>query len=46
VLWNVSGLDAIEFDLRSGRRFRLGTDEPEALARALETVLGPPVRTS
>jgi hypothetical protein len=42
VLWNVSGLHAIEFVLRTGRRFRLGTDEPEALSRALETVLGPP----
>lgn len=44
VLWNVSGLDAIEFDLRDGRRFRLGTDEPEELSRALLDVLGPPVR--
>ena len=42
VLWNVSGLDGVELALRDGRRFRIGTDEPEALARALETVLGPP----
>lgn len=42
VLWNVSGFDGVELVLRTGRRFRIGTDEPEALSRALETVLGPP----
>lgn len=36
-LWNVSGLDAVELALRDGRFFRIGTDEPEALVRALET---------
>jgi|SRR5690606_850586 len=35
-LWNVAGLDAVEIRLRSGERFRLGTDEPVALARAVE----------
>lgn len=30
-LYNVSGLDAIELRLRSGRTLRIGTDEPEAL---------------
>jgi hypothetical protein len=39
-LWNVSGLDAVELALRDGRFFRIGTDEPEALARALETATG------
>jgi hypothetical protein len=34
-LWNVSGLRAVELELRNGRRFRIGSDEPEALARAL-----------
>jgi len=39
-LWNVSGLDAVELALRDGRFFRIGTDEPEALARALATATG------
>ncbi len=34
-LWNVWGLDAVELQLRNGTRFRIGTDEPEALLRAL-----------
>jgi hypothetical protein len=41
-LWNVSGLDAVELALRDGRVFRIGTDEPDALARALETATGRP----
>jgi len=35
VLWNVSGLEAVELALPGGRRFRLGTDEPEALVSAI-----------
>jgi len=27
-LWNVAGYDAVEFERRAGRSFRLGTDEP------------------
>jgi hypothetical protein len=34
-LWNVSGLDAVELQLRNGRRFRIGTDEPSALSDAI-----------
>lgn len=34
-LYNVSGLGAVEVVLRSGERFRLGSDEPAALARAI-----------
>ena len=34
-LWNVWGLDAVEFDVASGRKLRIGTDEPEALMAAL-----------
>lgn len=33
--YNVSGLDAVEVVLRSGRRIRLGTDEPRALTEAI-----------
>jgi hypothetical protein len=39
-LWNVSGLDAVELALRDGRFFRIGTDEPEVLSRALATAIG------
>jgi hypothetical protein len=45
VLWNVSGFDAVELDLPGGRHFRVGTDEPGALAAAIERargVAGPP----
>ncbi len=34
-LWNVSGLDAVELTLASGKIFRIGTDQPEELAAAL-----------
>lgn len=34
-LYNVSGRDAVEVALKSGRRFRLGTDEPQALHDAI-----------
>lgn len=34
-LWNVSGLDAVELRLQSGKRFRIGTDEPQALHAAI-----------
>jgi hypothetical protein len=40
VLWNVSGFDAVELALASGRRFRVGTDEPAALVSAIERVKG------
>jgi hypothetical protein len=35
MLYNVATGPAVELRLRSGKRFRLGTDEPEALLRAL-----------
>lgn len=38
-LYNVSGFQAVEFELRDGKRFRLGTDEPEALVQALSVHL-------
>ena len=37
VLWNVSGFQAVELALKGGNRFRIGTDEPEALVRAIQT---------
>ncbi|MEA2765629.1 MAG: hypothetical protein QOK07_2033 [Gemmatimonadaceae bacterium] len=40
MLYNVSGTGAVEIELRSGRQFRIGTDEPEALVQAIQTELG------
>lgn len=34
-LWNVSGLNAVEVQFENGDRFRVGSDEPDALATAL-----------
>ncbi|MGF1598002.1 MAG: hypothetical protein ACFCVK_13895 [Acidimicrobiales bacterium] len=34
-LYNVWGLDAVHLDLRDGSSFRIGTDEPGALATAI-----------
>jgi hypothetical protein len=34
-LYNVSGLGAVEIRLSSGKRARIGTDEPERLAAAI-----------
>ena len=35
MLYNVSGWDAVAITLRNGKRFALGTDEPEVLAAQL-----------
>lgn len=40
MIWNVSGLDAVELDLSDDRRFRIGTDEPEALVTAISQAKG------
>lgn len=37
ILYNVSGLQAVELLLDDGRRVRIGTDEPDALVRALQS---------
>ena len=37
-LFNVSGLDAVEIALENGRKYRIGTDEPEALLAAIRAV--------
>ena len=34
-MYNVSGFDAVELTLRSGRRFRIGTDKPKELEEAI-----------
>lgn len=45
-MFNVWGLDAVELELTSGRRFRIGTDEPDTLAEAVTSALGERSRTS
>ena len=42
MLYNVSGLRAVEILFESGRRVRIGTDEPEALVRALSAATKKP----
>ena len=38
-LYNVSGFDAVEIQLSSGRKYRIGTDEPDELCSAIEMVI-------
>ena len=46
-MYNIWGLDAVELDLQSGKKFRIGTDEPDALIAALtsHTSLQPEVNS-
>ncbi len=39
-LYNVSGLDAVEIVLGDQKKVRVGTDEPEALCRAIDAAAG------
>jgi energy-coupling factor transporter transmembrane protein EcfT len=39
-LFNISGLDAVELTLRSGKHFRIGTDEPDKLVLAIRQMTG------
>ena len=41
-LYNVSGLDAVELQMKNGRRYRVGTDEPQALLEAVRRSLEEP----
>jgi hypothetical protein len=38
-LYNVSGFQAVELTLHSGRKIRIGTDQPEKLCEAIRTWL-------
>ena len=38
-LFNVSGLQAVEITLKSGNKFRLGTDEPNYLCQAINNAI-------
>lgn len=39
-MFNVSGLDAVEITLRSGKHFLIGTDRPHKLASAISQAAG------
>lgn len=41
LMYNVWGLDAVALDLLSGKKFRVGTDDPHGLAASLMLVLPP-----
>ena len=41
-IYNVSGFGAVQLVLDSGKRIRIGTDQPEPLRQAIEQVLGKP----
>ncbi len=38
-MYNVSGLDAVQLQLASGKRFRIGTDEPQQLKSAIDRAI-------
>jgi hypothetical protein len=38
--YNVSGLQAVELKMRDGKRYRIGTDEPDRLCEAISSRLG------
>ena len=39
VLYNVSGFDAVEIKLRTGKKFRIGTDVPQELEAAIRQAI-------
>ena len=39
-MYNVAGLDAVELVLASGKKFRIGTDQPDELRSAINVRLG------
>jgi hypothetical protein len=41
-MFNVWGLDAVHLDLDDARDFRIGTDDPEGLVAAIDSVAGRP----
>src|SRR6266478_3859818 len=38
-LFNVSGLDAVELSMKNGKRYRIGTDEPQKLCEVIQSKL-------
>ena len=41
-LYNVSGFDAIEIQLKNERKYRIGTNQPKELLAAFESAITPP----
>ncbi|MED5331088.1 MAG: hypothetical protein VX916_07320 [Planctomycetota bacterium] len=39
-MFNIQGLDAVMVERKSGKKFRIGTDEPADLAEAIESAIG------
>jgi hypothetical protein len=39
-LYNVSGFEAVEIRMLSGKSFRIGTDEPDLLRQAIDKAIG------
>lgn len=39
-MYNISGLDAVKFELKNGKKFRIGTDDPSKLAEVLKSSIG------
>jgi hypothetical protein len=40
-LYNIAGFDAVELTFKNGKKARIGTDEPEKLAAAIQTTIQP-----
>jgi hypothetical protein len=38
-LYNIAGYDAVELTFKNGKKARIGTDEPEKLAAAIQTAI-------
>ena len=36
-MWNISGLDAVELEYKDGKKFRIGTNQPQKLCQAIIT---------
>jgi len=36
MLWNVSGFQAVELEFTNGKKFRIGSDEPEELLKSIQ----------
>jgi hypothetical protein len=43
-LWNTTGFDAVELELRDGSVFQMGTGRPQEVAEAVEAIM--PARSS
>lgn len=45
-IFNVSGFDAVELVMKNGKRYRIGTDEPEKLETAIKKAVQPHLKAS